>query len=497
MCLLGGSYPHATSSTKLAVTLKDRILALFEDSAFRAPVLKLLSGTGVAFVIAYLAQIVLMRLFPDEYWGIADYVTAWVSILAPVASLRYEDALMLPKDRRKSAHAYLLAVSSVLLFCTLLLLLLSLSDSIMGFFEDKGGRWMLILPMAILANRLAKISEVWLSRQDAFGRMSVAQIVQAGSMVSVRIGSGLVNPGPGGLIWGYVVGYGFSFLSMSRHVVRTLRSSLAGMPTFRELAIVASRYRRFPQFTMPAAMISGLITRLPILFIPEFFGMAVLGQYSRGFSILFVPLSLLAASIAQVFFVRAVEANRSGDLATFSGNVHSRLVLMAFWPTAVLMVAGGDIFATLFGEVWREGASYMIYVAPWILLTAVASPLTRLFDVLERQRLELLITVLSLVVIGAALIIGGQSHDIRVLLMYLGIGGAAVRFGQIIWLLGLAGCGFRTMISPYVRYLLIGSPLLLIVWASSLAGIPLLTTAAGTLCGLAFLGIAFFREKLI
>jgi O-antigen/teichoic acid export membrane protein len=479
------------------VTLKERILALFEDSAFRAPVLKLLSGTGVAFVIAYLANIVLMRLFPDEFWGVADYVTAWVSILAPVASLRYEDALMLPKDRRKSAHAYLLAVSSVLLFCTLLLLVLSFSDTVMGFFANKGGRWMLILPMAILANRLAKISEIWLSRHDAFGRMSLAQIVQSGSMVSVRIGSGLVSPGPGGLIWGFVIGFGLSFLSMSRHVVRTLRESLAGMPSLKEMVGIASRYRRFPQFTMPAALISGLITRLPILFIPEFFGMAVLGQYSRGFSILFIPLSMLAASIAQVFFVRAVEANRSGNLATFSGNVHSRLVLMAFWPTAVLMVAGGDIFATLFGEVWREGASYMIYVAPWIMLTTVASPLTRLFDVLERQRLELLITLLSLVVISAALFIGGQSSDIRVLLMFLGIGGAAVRFGQIIWLLSLAGCQLRTMLSPYVRYLLIGAPLLGLVWASSMVGIPLLTTAAGTLCGLAFLGIVFHRENLI
>jgi len=479
------------------VTLKQRILALFEDSAFRAPVLKLLSGTGVAFVIAYLAQIALLRLFPDEYWGIADYVTAWVSILAPVASLRYEDALMLPEDRRKSAHAYLLAVTSVILFCTLLLLLLSLSDTIMGYFEDKGGRWMLILPMAILANRLAKISELWLSRQESFGRISIAQVVQAGSMVSVRIGSGLVNPGPGGLVWGYVAGFGLSAASMMGRVVQTLRASLQGRPSLREMGAIARRYRRFPQFTMPAAMISGLITRLPILFIPEFFGMAVLGQYSRGFSILFVPLSLLAASIAQVFYVRAVEANRAGNLADFSGNVHSRLVLMAFWPTAVLMVAGGDIFATLFGEAWREGASYVLYVAPWILLTAVASPLTRLFDVLERQRLELLITLLSLIVISAALWMGGRGDDIHVLLLYLGIGGALVRLGQIGWLLSLAGCSPSTMIRPYVRYLLIGAPLLGAVWASSLAGIPLLTTAAGALGGLVFLAIVMHREKLI
>lgn len=479
------------------MSLRKRILALFDDSAFRAPVLKLLSGNGIAFVIAYLAQIVLLRLYPDEFWGIADYVTAWVSILAPVASLRYEDALMLPEDRRKSAHAYLLAVSSVMLFCTALLLVLSLSDSVMAFFEGKGGQWMLILPMALLANRLAKITELWLSRQESFGRISAAQVIQSGSMVGVRLVSGFIKPGPGGLIWGFVAGFGLSFLSMSRKTVSTLRSSLAGRPSWTEMKAVAGRYRRFPFFTMPAAMISGLITRLPILFIPEIFGMAVLGQYSRGFSILFVPLSLLAASIAQVFFVRAVEANREGGLATFTGNVHARLVLMAFWPTAVLMVAGGDIFATLFGDEWREGALYLSYVAPWILLTVVASPLTRLFDVLERQRLELLVTIISLVVISTALWLGSRSEDILILLLYLGAGGALVRAGQIIWLLSLAGCSLSDMARPYLRYLLTGAPLLGIVWMVGTLGLPWLTTLAGAALGVVFLAIAAFREKLI
>jgi len=497
VCLLGRSYPDATSPPSSLLSLKTRILALFDDSEFRAPVLKLLSGNGVAFVIAYLAQIVLLRLYPDEFWGIADYVTAWVSILAPVASLRYEDALMLPEDRRKSAHAYLLAVSSVMIFCSALLLVLSFSDAAMGFFENKGGQWMLILPMALLANRLAKISELWLSRQEAFGRISAAQVIQSGSMVGVRLVSGVVKPGPGGLIWGFVAGFGLSFLSMSRKVATTLRSSLGGRPSWHEIKEIAGRYRRFPFFTMPAAMISGLITRLPILFIPEIFGMAVLGQYSRGFSILFVPLSLLAASIAQVFFVRAVEANRDGGLALFTGNVHSRLVLMAFWPTAVLMVAGGDIFATLFGEDWREGASYLTYVAPWILLTVVASPLTRLFDVLERQRLELLITIISLIVISSALWLGSQQGDIHTLLLYLGIGGAAVRLGQIIWLLALAGCSGRTMAAPYARYMAFGAPLLGLVWATSLIDLPWLTTLTGAALGIAFLAISAWRERLI
>ena len=480
------------------MTINQRFLALFEDSAFRAPVLKLLSGTGVAFVVAYLANIVLLRLFPDEFWGVADYVIAWVSILAPVASLRYEDALMLPENPRKAAHAYLLSISAVLVFCTALLLVLSFFDPLMAYFEEKGaGRWMLLLPMALLANRLAKISELWLTRQESFGRISAAQVVQASSMVSVRIGSGMVGPGPGGLIWGFVAGFGLSFLSMLNRVVRTLRTSLAGRPSWQDIREVASRYRRFPQFTMPAAMISGLITRLPILLIPVWFTMDVTGQYSRGFNILFVPLSLIAAAIAQVFFVRAVESHRAGGLAVFTGNVHARLVLMGFWPTAVLMLAGGDIFHTLFGSAWRAAAGFLLFVGPWILFSVVASPLTRLFDVLERQRTEFAVTVASLVVVSAALYMGGRSGHMETMLLYLGTGGAAVRAFQIGLLLRLARCPWRRILSPYARYALLAAPFLVLVWTASLATMPWLTTLAALLAGLSFLGVSAWRDGLI
>jgi O-antigen/teichoic acid export membrane protein len=170
---------------------------------------------------------------------------------------------------------------------------------------------------------------------------------------------------------------------------------------------------------------------------------------------------------------------------------------MAFWPTAVLMVAGGDIFATLFGDDWREGASYVAYVAPWILLTVVASPLTRLFDVLERQRLELLITLISLVVIVSAMWLGSLSGDMLVLLLYLGVGGSLVRLGQIIWLLSLAGCSFGSMLKPYARYLVTGAPLLALVWAVSSLGMPWLTTIVGAIFGAVFLVVSVIREKLI
>jgi len=495
--LLGRSYPDASIELQ-DLNLKQRILALFEDSTFRAPVLKLLSGTGAAFVIAYLANIVLMRLYSDEFWGVADYIISWVSILAPVASLRYEDALMLPKDKRQSAHAYLLALGSVLAFSVLILVVLSFSDSLIEFFnEKKAGRWILILPLALLANRMAKISEMWLSRQESFGKISVAQVVQSGSMVSVRISAGLVGPGPGGIVWGFVAGFALSTASMGKRVWQTLSNSLSGRPTLSEFRQTAIRFRRFPLFTMPAALLSALITRLPILLIPEYFDMGVAGQFSRGFNILLVPLSLLGAAVAQVFYVRAVEANRAGTLSSLATDVHSRLVMMALVPTTILMVAGPDIFQVMFGESWRPSAEYLRYVAPWIMFSVIASPLTRMFDVLERQRLELTVTIIMFVVILGSLLFGGLSNNIELMLLYLGIGGALVRIGQVLVLVHISGAKVWTAFAPYIKTGLTLSPILGTLFLISGWAPPFVTTIVAALGGLAFVFYVLRSEKLL
>ncbi len=460
--------------------------------------LKLLSGTGAVLVIAYLANIVLLRLYSDEFWGIADYIVSWVSILAPVASLRYEDALMLPENRRQSAHTYLLSIVAVMVTTVIMLAILSFSDSAIAFFEEKEvGRWMLILPLALFGNRLAKISELWLARQESFGHISAAQVAQTSSMAGVRMAAGVVGPGPGGLLWGYVLGFSLSAVSVSRRILKTLKQSLAGRPSLAEFGYVARRYRKFPLFTMPAALLSALVTRLPILLIPEFFDWGIAGQFSRGFNLLFVPLSLIAAAVAQVFFVRAVEAHRAGTLAVLSSNVHSRLVLLTLFPAAMVMVTGPDIFQVLFGEEWRPSAEYLRYVAPWIMFSIVASPMTRLFEVLERQRLELVVATIMFGVILGAILLGAQAGGIETLLIFLGIGGALVRFGQILLLLHLSGARISVVLSPYWRYLLTALPALAAAAFVMRLENPVLTLATAVIGGALF-GLYVLRsEKLI
>lgn len=439
-----------------------------------------------------------MRMYPDEMWGTVDYVITWITILVPITSLRFEDALMLADTKRQSAHAYLLAVVAVIVSCLSILALLSFSGTVISFFEEnKIGKWSLFIPLGIFVHRMAKIAELWLSKHDNYTHISAGQVATVGAMTSVRLVAGAIKPGTGGLIWGFIAGYGLTFLVYARRLWRTLKASLEGSPTWKELGYIAVRYKRFAFFTMPATLVGALIMKGPFLILKEYLDLGMYGQFTRGFNVLFVPLSLLAGSVAQVFFVLAVKTNREGALSTFSGNVHSKLVLMSIYPTIALMLAGADIFQVLFGVQWRTSGDFLLYMAPWIMLSIVASPLSRLFDVLERQRLELTVALVSAGVVIAALLLAGQTNDASIIIFYLGIVGSLVRMGQIILLLRLSGTSLSTTFQPYLRYCLILSPIIVAILGVKWLNNPIFTLITVIVGGIIFGLYILKTERLL
>jgi len=489
--------------------MKDRMAQLLanlgDDSGFRGPVLKLLTGTGFSFILAYLAKTVLLRMYAPGDFGIYAAIFALVGILTPLVTLRYEDAIMLAPTPRRSAHALVLAFGVLVVSSTLFFGLIPARYAIENLFgEPSLAEWIWLVPVVLFVQRSAKTLELWLTKAESFNLISVGHVVHSTTMTALRIGLGVVRPSPGGLIYGFAAGHLAQGMLYARPVLASFRTALAadGHNASRRIhpamvRALARRYRKFPLYTTPAAMIAAGVSQIPALLLLYYFDKEVLGIYSQSFAVLLIPLSQVAMVISQVFFVRAVEARKAGTLATLSANVHRRTVLMAWIPTSILMLAGGDIFAFLFGSPWRPSGDYLLYLGPWILLTAISSPLTRLFDVLERQRYELVIAVGMFIVLTGAMILGGQTGLPERAILYLGLGGALVRTIQLVLLLRLAGVSVRTMIRPYLVYAAWSAPWLGLLHLVAVRVDGLVTVLAATAVALLFAVHMVYRERLL
>lgn len=410
--------------------------------SFARPVATLLGGSVAAHVIAFAARPVLSRLYTPEAFGVLGVFSSLAGGLTVLATARYEDAVMLPPTQAGARRVQHLA--GLLALGTAGLTLLALP------FADAWAAWLgapqltelaLFLPITLLALAWANVAQVGLSRSERFHRLSASLFVQAVVTVGVQIGW----PGhtPAGLVLGFVAGAA-SFAGMTM-------TGLAGRPShevlgdespaqpLQSLREVARRYRRFPLFGLPASAMQQLAIRLPPLALAAAFGPTVVGWFSIAYASLLVPVSVLTDAVGQVFFVRAAEARRAGRLGALTQITARRLIAATVFPVATAAVLGPPLFAWVFGEAWAASGTYARALAPWLMLAAVAPPLTHVFDVTERQRDEFVagaaVALCTILGLGAGLLTG----NIISALIGLGAGGTVGRAIQIAWIARVAG----------------------------------------------------------
>lgn len=397
------------------------------------PVLTLLTGTVAAQALAYLARPLLTRLFTPEAFGILGFYLAVVTVLSTVASGKYEDAILLPADRREAAGVYTLALALGFVAFLASLALLPLRGPIAAALDRPDAAVaLLFVPPALLATVWGRASELWLTRADRFGAISGARIAQNGAMVPVQVGVGLAGAAASGLIGGHVLGRIVGTLVVTAQAWRDVEVRRWNAAELRRLA---SRYRRFPLFAMPSGFLNTFSMQLPAFFLLAYFSPDVLGYYALAYGTLAIPMQLVGGSVGQVYFARAAEARHAGTLGPLTRSVFARLSALGLFPMAALALAAPAVFSVVFGAEWREAGLYAQLMAPWLYFVFVSVPLSNLFDLLERQPLELAFNAVMVVMRAAALGIGGwMGSPIWAVGLYAAVS-AVLWIGHTVWML--------------------------------------------------------------
>ena len=471
----------------------------FSSRGFRGPVLTLLSGSSVVLALSYLAMPVIARLYTQEDFGLAGYFVAIMATFMSFASLRYEDALMLPEKDEDAAVLVWLAFLVLGVFAAMAGVLSLWREEIAALARQPGiAPYLLLVPPTILAMKVTKVGELWLARGKRFRQITATQVTNTATMATTRIAAGApaINAAEAGLIGGFIAGNLASMLVVSAMVIKRSLRLLLGALSWSRMRRAAVRFRRFPLFSTPSSMLSVLIYRMPVFLLAVYFSESVLGIFVFAFGAISIPLSFVSRAVAHVFFVHVAEAHLANRINQISGVVHSRLVMIGFFPILALFLCGPDVFEVVFGEQWRDAGTYAQYVGPWLFLGAVVSPLTRIFDVTENQRVDFATSAFMFVAMYAALKLGGRTGEITTTLLAVGVAGAASRLVQLLIIMRLARVQWRRIIEPYVRYGLYGAPGLLLLAGAGLYDTPWITTVAAAGIGILYVCLVIWKEKL-
>lgn len=446
----------------------------------------LTGGIVLGQALSVLISPLLTRLYTPADFGIFAAYNALVGILGVFMSLRYDQAVPLPKTRRAAVHVLVLALLILAVTTPLSALLTVFWGAALASRLNAPGLvpYLWWVPVGLAALTLYQILNFWAIRQKAFGRLAATKLHQSLASSAVQVGFGFAG-GPLGLLVGKVVSFAAGTTTLARVAWPALRRTRISA---RRLVTVAAVYRKFPLYSTWATLFFNLGGQLPALLLLYLFDPVVAGLYAVAERILRLPMILLGESTRQVFYAEAAEAVRTGGLRDKARQVFTTLLQIGLPVGMLIVLTAPDAFGLVFGPAWRNAGSYAQWLAPWLIAVFLAAPLSAIPTVLGKQRHELLFHALLLG--GPVLAYVAATHwrrDPLVVIAVLSLFQAVCWLGFAIWNLSLSGyrwtetLGLTTRALP--RVLLFALPILVAKVAVSEPLKPWAVLLTGAICG--------------
>jgi O-antigen/teichoic acid export membrane protein len=433
-------------------------------TGFAANVLKLVSGSASAQVLSILAAPLVARLLAPEAFGAAALFVSITGVISAVVGMRYELSIVLPKEDEEAANT---AAVSLFFICLTTLatagfVAVATAPMLRLFHAPELAPYMWLAPVNVFLNGIYAPLSYWATRKGRFGRLTISQVASTSFFVVAQIAAGLSGHSSGGAIIVLTVASVFvgTFALGAQTVIEPARL-FARKVRYASMLAALKRYSNFPKYSTASAVLSNLGWQMPTFILSAFFSANVVGQYTLGNRVLRIPVNLLGANIATVFFQHASEANHKGTLTASVETMFQYLARIWIFPSLMLGLIGKELFAVAFGGRWAEAGIYTQILSAYVLFWFMSVPLGIALNVMEKQALELRLIVIVLLVRVVALLAGGEMGSARLALAFFSIAGVVV-YGHYCWTV-LRQCGVAasriggTMLSNVTAFLPAGA----------------------------------------
>jgi O-antigen/teichoic acid export membrane protein len=372
--------------------------------SFLRNVFTLAGGTTISQGVVVLASPILTRLYTPEVFGSFGVFVSLVMVLACIATLGYEFAIPLPEDENHALAICGLSMGIALLYTLLLSVPIFVFDADIARLTGAPQleRYLWLLPVGVLGIGLYQPLYYLSVRKARYATLSQTRITQSLVMQIMQIAA--YAAGLAGLLAGYVTSRyaGISSLLRALPSWRTFRTAI----TVSALAKQARTHRRFPLWSAPGTLLNTVGVEVPMLAFSALFSSHAAGLYALMHRVLSLPVVLIGAAVADIFFSDAAEAYREGRLGTLVGDMLNQLLWLGLPAAAALMIIGPTLFTVIFGQAWTQAGELAIYASPWLFMALLASPISRVFWVVNQQR-ELFLLQLLQMTTGVAAIATG------------------------------------------------------------------------------------------
>jgi lipopolysaccharide exporter len=349
----------------------------------------LISGSVIAQLLSILLRPILTRLFSPESFGIFSVYLSLVGIIVVLSSLRYDDAIVLPKTDKESTN--LLGLSLIINFAiniiifSLVLLFGKKIIAFLGLPENFPVPILYIIPLGVFLFSTYQSLNSWLIRKKKYVSVSINKLVRRSSEGAAQISFAL-NKSFNGLIYSDIIG------QVANVATVAFQSGKYGLNlkllSLTKIKYVIHKYSEFPKYNLLPAIMSSCSFLLPPIFINKFYSPETAGFFDLSKLLLSIPLAFIASSISNVLLQRISERfNRKESFLVELKPVLYIVLFISVIEILTIILFGEDLFRIIFGSQWVDSGKLSKIMVWSFAVNFVASSFTSMFVAMRRIKI--------------------------------------------------------------------------------------------------------------
>lgn len=394
---------------------KQRIL---NPSEYIKNVASVFTATTIAQFLPILTAPILTRIYTPADYGLLGVMISIAGIVSVFTTLGYANAIIISPNNNEANEVVALCFKILLLIGVIIaIVFFVLQNWIASVYNIHTHKYLLLLiPLSVLLSGMGNIIGFVANRNKLFKTISVNRIIASITTAIVSIAMGLLFRNVIGLIIGYFIGQFINSIVLYFSVFYKNKINATPILNFYKIktGVVFKKYIHFFKYYLPSDFINIFSNQIPIFLISSMASapQAAVGFYNMGNRILGLPIGLISNSIGEVFKQRAAnDYNNNGTCRPIFLKTLKVLFLTSILPFSILIFFGADIFAFAFGEIWRTAGKYSQIMGALFMFRFIVSPLSYVFFVAQKQKEDLMVHLLFIVLGFGSMYIGFAIHN--------------------------------------------------------------------------------------
>lgn len=323
------------------------------EQPFLRSVATLFTGTLAAQLIPFVVAPFVSRLYDARQFAVFGTLMAVFNIVNVVAAGRYDQAVVLPRERAQAsdlAKGAMAIVAGSTVLVALLLLVFGRRLEVAATLPDLHALVWPIVALTFLGGVQLVLLQ-WLLRAKAFPVIARQKVLQSAAVTGLTLIFGWLS-WRSGMVTGYVLGWLLYAGATAWVVLRTFPLEPGWVGSGIKDALRA--YRDWPLHNAWPAVLNAVASGMAVIYMVAYYDVQVSGEHNFARQYLLVPISMVSVALGQVLFERTASKVRHGQpIIADIRRVTWTLTALALAIALVITFFGAPLFALVFGESWR------------------------------------------------------------------------------------------------------------------------------------------------